>query len=71
MKIPLFIIRYGMNLCADITIDYTKTDPLAEIMKLTKGRGVDVAIEALGTQETFENCLRSLKSGGTLSSLGV
>jgi threonine dehydrogenase-like Zn-dependent dehydrogenase len=32
---------------------------------------VDVAIEALGTQETFENCLRSLRPGGTLSSLGV
>ena len=37
----------------------------------TGGRGVDVAIEALGTQQTFESCLRSLKPGGTLSSLGV
>ena len=38
-------------------------------MKLTGG--VDVAIEALGTQQTFENCLRCLRPGGTLSSLGV
>ena len=38
-------------------------------MKLTGG--VDVAIEALGTQETLENCLRCLRPGGTLSSLGV
>ena len=38
-------------------------------MRLTGG--VDVAIEALGTQETFENCLRCLRPGGTLSSLGV
>jgi alcohol dehydrogenase len=30
-----------------------------------------VAIEALGTQETFENALRCLRPGGTLSSLGV
>jgi threonine dehydrogenase-like Zn-dependent dehydrogenase len=30
-----------------------------------------VAIEALGLQETFENCLRCLRPGGTLSSLGV
>jgi threonine dehydrogenase-like Zn-dependent dehydrogenase len=30
-----------------------------------------VAIEALGIQETFENCLRCLRPGGTLSSLGV
>ena len=30
-----------------------------------------MAIEALGTQETFESCLRCLRPGGTLSSLGV
>jgi threonine dehydrogenase-like Zn-dependent dehydrogenase len=59
------------SLGADVTIDYTKTDPLTEIMRLTQGRGVDVAIEALGTQATFEQCLRALKPGGTLSSLGV
>lgn len=59
------------TLGADITIDYTKTDPLTEIMRLTQGRGVDVAIEALGTQATFESCLRALKPGGRLSSLGV
>ena len=46
-------------------------DPIAQIQKLTHGRGVDVAIEALGTQETFENCLKVLKPGGTLSSVGV
>ena len=40
-------------------------------MRLTDGRGVDVAIEALGTQATFEGALRSLRPGGTLSSLGV
>lgn len=40
-------------------------------LRLTDGRGVDVAIEALGTQQTFENCLRVLKPGGVLSSLGV
>lgn len=40
-------------------------------MELTRGRGVDVAVEALGTQQTFESCLRVLRPGGTLSSLGV
>lgn len=30
-----------------------------------------MAIEALGTQKTFESALRSLRPGGTLSSLGV
>ena len=33
--------------------------------------GADVAIEALGLQETFESALRSVRPGGTVSSLGV
>jgi len=56
---------------ADHVIDASTLDPVEEIMRLTDGRGVDVAIEALGQQETFENALRSLRPGGTLSSLGV
>jgi len=56
---------------ADHVIDFSRVDPVEEIMRLTGGRGVDVAIEALGTQGTFEACLRVLRPGGTLSSLGV
>lgn len=59
------------KLGADHMIDSSKVDPVEEIMRLTGGRGVDVAIEALGTQQTFEACLRVLRPGGTLSSLGV
>ena len=50
---------------------FKKGDPVEQIMQLTDGRGVDVAIEALGTQGTFESALRVLRPGGTLSSLGV
>ena len=46
-------------------------DTLDRIREITQGRGVDTAIEALGTQETFENALRALRPGGTLSSVGV
>lgn len=56
---------------ADEVIDFAREDPVAAIMRLTDGRGVDVAIEALGRQETFEAALRVLRPGGTLSSLGV
>ena len=56
---------------ADHVVDFKAVDPVAEIMRLTDGRGVDVAIEALGTQTTFEGALRVLRPGGTLSSLGV
>lgn len=56
---------------ADVLINFKEKDPIKTIMDLTDGRGVDVAIEALGTQQTFESCLRVLKPGGVLSSLGV
>ena len=46
-------------------------DTSDRIRAFTGGRGVDRAIEALGTQETFENALRVLRPGGTLSSVGV
>ena len=59
------------RLGADHVVDFRAGDPVAEIMRLTDGRGVDVAIEALGTQATFEGALRVLRPGGTLSSLGV
>lgn len=55
---------------ADVVFDYRQVDVAAEVQKLTGG-GADVAIEALGTQDTFEGALRSLRPGGTLSSLGV
>ena len=55
---------------ADVVFDYREVDVAAEVQKLTGG-GADVAIEALGTQPTFESALRCLRPGGTLSSLGV
>jgi alcohol dehydrogenase len=59
--------RFG----ATMTLDPTRDDVVAELKHLTNGRGVDVAIEALGRQETFEAALRSIRPGGVLSSLGV
>jgi alcohol dehydrogenase len=56
---------------ADVVVDHTQTDAVEEIRRMTGGKGVDVAIEALGTQATFESALRALRAGGTLSSLGV
>lgn len=56
---------------ADHVIDFTREDAVKEILRITDGRGVDVAIEALGRQETFEASLRVIRPGGTLSSLGV
>ena len=64
-------LEMSKALGATTVINFKEHDPISVIMDMTHGRGVDVAIEALGTQQTFESCLRVLKPGGTLSSLGV
>src|SRR5579863_9865030 len=63
--------RMSKRMGADIVLNQNEVDVVSEIKRLTHGKGVDVAIEALGTQGTFENALRVLRAGGTLSSLGV
>lgn len=63
-------LEMAKKMGVDVVLNYKEQDVLAEIKKLTNG-GADAAIEALGTQETFENCLRALRPAGTLSSLGV
>lgn len=64
-------IAMAKRLGADHVVDFRKHDPVDEIRRITGARGVDVAIEALGTQPTFEAALRVIRPGGTLSSLGV
>lgn len=64
-------LRMSTQLGADVVIDSSRHDAVQEIMRITQGRGVDVSIEALGQQATFEAALRVLRPGGTLSSLGV
>lgn len=63
-------LEMAKRMGADVTLDYREVDVVAEVQRLTGG-GADVAIEALGTQQTFESALRSLRPAGTLSSLGV
>ena len=55
---------------ADVIIDPGAGDPVEQIRDLTDGRGVDASIEALGRQETFEQCVRSTRAGGIVSNVG-
>lgn len=64
-------LEMSTRMGATRTINFKNEDVIKTIMDITHGQGVDVAIEALGTQQTFESCLRVLKPGGVLSSLGV
>ena len=63
-------LEMAKRMGADVVLDFTQVDVVAEVKRLTGG-GADVTVEALGTQGTFENALRCLRPGGTLSSLGV
>ena len=64
-------LEMARKMGADVTLNFRHVDVVSEVHRLTGGRGADSAIEALGTQLTFEQAMRVLKPGGTLSSLGV
>jgi threonine dehydrogenase-like Zn-dependent dehydrogenase len=55
---------------ADLVVDFTKQDPVRAILDATDGQGVDSAIEALGSQPTFEACVKVTRPGGTISNIG-
>ncbi|PJJ03377.1 threonine dehydrogenase-like Zn-dependent dehydrogenase [Streptomyces sp. 2333.5] len=58
--------RFG----ADLIVDHTRCDPVGRILELTDGQGVDAAIEALGSPETWEAAFRVTKPGGRISNVG-
>ena len=55
---------------ADLIVDFTKEDPVEAIRKATGGKGVDTAIEALGSAKTFAACVSATRPGGTISNVG-
>ena len=55
---------------ADSIVDFTRLDPAREILKLTGGRGVDSAIEAVGNSDSFAGCVKATRPGGTISNVG-
>jgi len=55
---------------ADVVVDFTKENPVEEIMRLTGGKGVDSAIDAVGSQIIFESCIKITRAGGTISNAG-
>jgi threonine dehydrogenase-like Zn-dependent dehydrogenase len=66
-----FRLRMAQRFGATELLRPSECDVIGRIAELTGGRGVDVAVEALGSQETFENALRVVRPGGTMSSVGV
>jgi threonine dehydrogenase-like Zn-dependent dehydrogenase len=65
-------LQIAKDMGADYTININEVaDPVAEVRELTDGRGVDYAIEAVGTTKTYEQAFAMLRKGGTLSAFGI
>lgn len=64
-------LELAKKMGADHVVDASAGDPVEEILKITSGRGVDVAIEALGNKNVMVQCFNSLAKLGRLCQLGV
>ncbi|TFG59842.1 MAG: alcohol dehydrogenase [Spirochaetales bacterium] len=57
---------------ADYTINVKEVkDPVAEVRKLTEGRGADYVVESVGTIATYEQAFSMVRPGGTLAAFGI
>jgi len=59
--------RFG----ATATVNSTDGKAMEAVLKITGGRGVDTAIEAVGIPATFELCEKIIAPGGTIANIGV
>ncbi|PZU07248.1 zinc-dependent alcohol dehydrogenase family protein [Sphingomonas sp.] len=53
------------------TIQVGLEDPVVRAMDMTGGKGVDVAIEAVGVPATFDICQKIVSAGGNIANVGV
>ncbi|CAN6567507.1 unnamed protein product [Malus baccata var. baccata] len=52
-------------------VNAAKEDAVGKIMEITGGKGVDIAVEALGRPQTFLQCVQSVKDGGKAVMVGL
>jgi L-iditol 2-dehydrogenase len=63
-------LEMARKLGADEVLDSRAVDVPSEILKRTGGRGVDVAMEAVGLAPTIQTAVASLRKGGQLALIG-
>jgi len=64
-------LQVAQQFGATALVNSTDGTAVAQVMKLTGGAGVDVAIEAVGMPVTFDICQGILAAGGRLANIGV
>jgi NADPH:quinone reductase-like Zn-dependent oxidoreductase len=62
---------YGLELGADHAIDYSSQDLLAEIMRITDGKGVDVLYDNIANPDVLPQAFHGLGMNGRLVTAGA
>ena len=63
-------LEFAEKMGADETINSGRENPTEKVRKYTSGYGVDVAIEAIGLQATWEEAFGLVRRGGTVLEFG-
>ena len=64
-------LAVAKKLGATTLINSTKGDAAHQVMEMTEGAGVDVAIEVVGIPATFDICQAIVGAGGRVANVGV
>ena len=54
-----------------VPIDVKERNPHMAVYELTEDRGADVVVEAVGSESSFDTASRAVRSGGTISVVGM
>lgn len=63
--------QFALDYVADAVLDPNGTDVVAELLRLTDGRGVDVAFEAAGASDTIQQAVNVARIGGQVIIIGI
>jgi len=63
-------LRLALEMGADEALEFSDAELVREVMRLTKGRGVDVVFEAVGRGETVAGAIDCVRKGGTVTLVG-
>jgi len=60
----------AMELGATAVINASRTDPVAEVLRLTGGKGSDIILETAGSEKTAQQAIQMAKKGSTIVMVG-
>ena len=64
-------LKVAKQVGADVVLNPKRVDVVKTVVELTNGRGVDVAYEAFGSEETFQQAIDASRPGGRVGLIGI